>query len=140
MWSPAPYHASMSNPPDSDLTSGTRNRGISNISVDVRTNVPQSAQRWFSEAINRHNLTLLAMISAFLAGVDTFQSFYLQRVVNQFNEANLLPLKFYNNGILGYLLYSPIDFLALYGTLTVLWIWASYLLWYYKRFVLPRLS
>jgi len=84
-------------------------------------------------------MTLLAMISAFLAGVDTVQSFYLQRVVNQFNEVNLLPIKFYSIGLVGYLLYSPIDFLALYATLTVLWIWASYLLWYYKQYLLTRI-
>ena len=96
------------------------------------------ANGWFSETINRHNMILLGMISAFLTGTDTIQSFYLQRVVNQFNEANLLPLRFYNNGIVGYILYTPIDFLVLYATLTVLWVWASYLLWYFKHFILPR--
>ena len=83
-------------------------------------------------------MALLALVSAFLTAVDTFQSFYLQRVINQFNEVNLLPLKFYSGGIAGYLLYAPIDFLALYATLTILWIWASYLLWYYKQFISPR--
>ncbi len=96
------------------------------------------ANAWFSETINRHNMILLGMISAFLTGIDTVQSFYLQRVVNQFNEANLLPLKFYSHGVVGYILYAPIDFLALYGTLTVLWLWASYLLWYFKHFFSPR--
>ena len=96
------------------------------------------ANGWFSETINRHNMILLGMISAFLTGTDTIQSFYLQRVVNQFNEANLLPLRFYNNGIVGYILYTPIDFLVLYATLTVLWVWASYLLWYFKHFLSPR--
>ena len=79
------------------------------------------------------------MISAFLAGMDTFQSFYLQRVINQFNEVNLLPMKFYSHGLTGYLLYAPVDFLALFFTLTILWIWASYLVWYCKLFILPRL-
>jgi hypothetical protein len=97
------------------------------------------ANSWFSDTINRHNMILLGMISAFLTGVDTVQSFYLQRVVNQFNEVNLLPLKFYNNGIVGYIIYAPIDFLVLYGTLTVLWLWASYLLWYFKHFISPRI-
>jgi hypothetical protein len=93
---------------------------------------------WFSEAVNKHNLALLAMISAFLTGVDIFQSFYLQRVINQFNEVNLLPKAFFGEGIVGYLAYSPIDFLALFATLTVLWIWASYILWYFKNFISPR--
>jgi hypothetical protein len=108
--------------------------GIGTISTErVRT------RQWFSDATNRHNMIMLAMISAFLAGVDTFQSFYLQRVVNEFNEVNLLPLKFYSHGLFGYLLYTPVDFLALYATLIILWIWASYLLWYYKEFLSPRL-
>jgi hypothetical protein len=108
----------------------------SNIFLTTTETAP--ARRWFSDAINRHNLTLLAMISAFLAGVDTIQSFYLQRVVDQFDEVNLLPLKFYNNGLVGYILYSPIDFLALFATMTMLWIWASYLLWYYKQVISPK--
>jgi hypothetical protein len=95
-------------------------------------------KQWFAEATSRHNMTLLAMVSGFLASVDTLQSFYLQRVVNQFNEVNLLPLKFYSRGFVGYLLYAPIDFLALYATLIVLWIWASYFLWYSKRFIFHR--
>jgi hypothetical protein len=97
-----------------------------------------STRSWFSEAVNRKNLEILALVSAFLTGVDTIQSFYLQRVINEFNEVNLLPLKFYSTGAVGYLLYAPIDFLVLYATLTMLWIWASYMLWYTKLFILPR--
>ena len=97
------------------------------------------SRAWFLETTNRHNMVLLGMISAFLTTIDIVQSFYLQRVVNQFNEVNLLPLKFYNNGIFGYILYAPIDFLALYATLTVLWVWASYLLWYFKTYISPKI-
>jgi len=124
--------------PDRELISGTSPE-IS-VKAAVRSAPDISAGEWLSQALSGHNLALLGMISGFLAGVDTFQSFYLQRVVNQFNEANLLPLKFYSRGLVGYLLYAPIDFLTLFGTLAVLWIWASYLLWYYKRFVSPRLG
>jgi len=128
----------MSNPAEGEMLSGPIAAAPA-VSIPMGKGVGASAHEWFSEAISRHNVTLLALISIFLAGIDTFQSFYLQRVVNQFNEANLLPLKFYSNGLSGYLLYTPIDFLALFATLTVLWIWASYLLWYFKRFISHRL-
>jgi hypothetical protein len=95
---------------------------------------------WVQDTLNRANLVKLALISIFLAAVDTVQSYYLQRVVNQFSEVNLLPLKFYSTGPLGYALYFPIDFVALYGTLTVLWIWASYILWYHKHVVATRVK
>jgi hypothetical protein len=126
----------MSNSPDDAVVTAPGGRRT----LETRLGVAKVAisNGWFSQTINRHNLVLLGMISAFLTGIDTIQSFYLQRVVNQFNEANLLPLKFYNNGIVGYILYAPIDFLALYGTLTVLWLWASYLLWYFKHFLSRR--
>lgn len=94
---------------------------------------------WLAEAISRHNMSILALVSVFLTAVDTIQSFYLQRVVNEFNEVNLLPLKFYSAGPVGYLLYAPIDFLALFATLAVLWIWASYMLWYFRLFVVPKI-
>lgn len=97
-----------------------------------------SSSRWVQETLTRANLVKLALISIFLASVDTIQSYYLQRVVNQFSEANLLPLKFYNLGAVGYALYFPIDFLSLYATLTVLWIWASYILWYHKHVIVAR--
>ena len=92
------------------------------------------------ETLSRPNLVKLALISVFLAAVDTVQSYYLQRVVNQFSEVNLRPLKFYSEGPVGYALYFPIDFLALFGTLTVLWIWASYILWYHKHVILTKLK
>ena len=98
------------------------------------------SSRWIHETLTRANLLKLALISMFLASVDTIQSYYLQRVVNQFNEANLLPLKFYNLGAVGYALYFPIDFLSLYATLTVLWIWASYILWYHKHVIVARVK
>jgi len=121
----------MSAPGDRESVSGAQ-------IVEVSRQRGLAAHQWFSEAITRHNLALLGIISAFLTMVDTFQSFYLQRVVNQFNEANLLPLKFYGKGLAGYFLYSPIDFAALFVTLTVLWIWASYILWYYKQIIAPK--
>ncbi len=128
----------MSGPADRELISG-KSPEVS-VGAAVRSAPQIPAREWLYQALNRHNLALLGMISGFLTGVDTFQSFYLQRVVNQFNEANLLPLKFYSHGLVGYLLYTPIDFLTLFGTLTVLWIWASYLLWYRKRFLSSRLN
>lgn len=127
----------MSNPSTGEQITEARNSVISAAKVSGLSSGSHSARRWMSESLNRHNLTLLALISAFLAGADTIQSFYLQRVVNEFNEANLLPLKFYRNGVVGYILYSPIDFLALFATLIVLWVWASYLLWYYKQVISP---
>ena len=132
----APYLESLSEATDGQLSSSK----TANLSVSVGSSRGStiSAHEWLSQSLSRHNLALLGLISLFLAGVDTFQSFYLQRVVNQFNEVNLLPLKFYSNGLVGYLLYTPIDFLTLFATLIVLWIWASYLLWYYRRYVSPR--
>jgi len=97
-------------------------------------------REWISETFNKPNMIKLALVSVFLTAVDTIQSFYLQRVVNQFSEVNLLPLRFYNFGAMGYVLYFPIDFLALYGTLTILWIWASYILWYNKHVIVPKLK
>jgi len=130
----------MSNSLDGEHHSGAGSSGVEHPAISVPPGSASLANVWFSEAIDRHNMTMLAMISGFLAGVDTIQSFYLQRVVNQFSEVNLLPLKFYSSGLIGYLLYAPIDFLALYATLTVLWIWASYLLWYYKQYISTRLG
>jgi len=137
MQSPAPYQGSMSNSSNDAVHS--ESGGKRALETQLGLVKLASSKGWFSETINRHNLLLLGLISAFLTGIDTAQSFYLQRVVNQFNEVNLLPLKFYSNGIIGYLLYSPIDFLALFATLTVLWVWASYLLWYFKHFISPRI-
>ncbi len=118
--------------------SGGMSSEASSLVVSAKSEERAPVREWFSEATSHHNMVMLSMISVFLAGIDTFQSFYLQRVVNQFNEVNLIPLKFYSKGLAGYLLYAPIDFLALFATLTVLWIWASYLLWYYKQFISPK--
>jgi hypothetical protein len=96
------------------------------------------------EVLRRRIIARLALVSAFLAAVDTIQSYYGQRVVNVFNEANLLPVRFYNYGVAGYALYAPIDFLSIFGTLLALWAWASYVLWYRRNFSLslfpPRIT
>jgi hypothetical protein len=90
------------------------------------------------DAFSRANVARLVMMSIFLTAVDTFQSYYLQRVVNAFSEANLMPRVFYSYGPVGYLMYAPIEFLVVFVTLAVLWFWASYVLWYHKNFILKR--
>ena len=125
--------------PDSAAIDAELQRNSSRVGVESKTSA-KSNGRGLRETLSRANLTKLALISIFLAAVDTFQSYYLQRVVNQFNEANLLPLKFYSLGAVGYALYFPIDFLTLFATLTVLWIWASYILWYHKHVVVARMK
>jgi hypothetical protein len=87
-----------------------------------------------SETFRKGNLSRLALVSAFLTAIDTFQSYYGQRVVNTFSEANLIPLHFYSMGAAGYLLYAPVEFLVVYGMFLALWVWASYLLWYRRHF------
>jgi hypothetical protein len=85
-----------------------------------------------TEALSKANLAKLALISAFLTSLDTVQSYYLQHVVDVFNEANLIPRFFYSYGVVGYVVYAPIEFLAIYQIMLVLWLWASYVIWYYK--------
>ena len=80
----------------------------------------------------------LALVSILLTSVDTVQSFYLQRGIDVFSEMNAIPRLFYGTGILGYALYAPIEFLAVYVTLLVCWLWASYVLWYHRNVVVKR--
>ena len=87
------------------------------------------------DALSKTNLVRLALVSVFLTLVDTIQSYYLQRVINAFSEANVMPQWFYGLGPIGYILYTPIEFGAIFATLFVLWIWASYILWYHKNVV-----
>ena len=132
---PDPYHKSMSTKVKTESTEETpKEVALSKKRWRISNN------SWLYETLSRPNLIKLGLISVFLAAVDTIQSYYLQRVVNQFSEVNLLPLKFYNAGPVGYALYFPIDFIALFGTLTVLWIWASYILWYHKHVILSKLK
>lgn len=90
-------------------------------------------------SLTRTNILRLALVSVFLTVVDTVQSFYLQRVVSVFSEANLVPRLFYSIGYLGYILYAPIEFLAIFATLLVLWFWASYVVWYHKSIVSKKI-
>ena len=90
-------------------------------------------------SLTRTNILRLALVSVFLTVVDTVQSFYLQRVVSVFSEANLVPSLFYSIGYLGYILYAPIEFLAIFATLLVLWFWASYVVWYHKSIVSKKI-
>ncbi len=87
------------------------------------------------ETFSGANLVRLVLISVFLTSVDTIQSYYNQRVINVFSEANAIPRWFYNFGSVGYALYAPIEFLAMFGMLLTLWAWASYILWYHKNVI-----
>ena len=77
----------------------------------------------------------IALVSMLLTIVDTIQSFYLQRVINVFSEANLLPRAFYGFGVIGYLAYVPIEFATVFATLALCWLWATYALWYHRNIV-----
>lgn len=92
------------------------------------------------DALSRANLVRLALVSIFLTVVDTVQSYYLQRVVNAFSEANLMPRIFYSYGPIGFVMYAPIEFLAVFATLIVLWVWASYVVWYHKNVVVKKVA
>jgi len=93
------------------------------------------------ETFSRANLIRLVLISIFLTTVDTAQSYYYQRVINVFNEANAFPGSFYRFGFLGYVMYAPIEFAAMFLTLLTLWAWASYVLWYHKNIISkPKMS
>jgi hypothetical protein len=136
-WIHDPYRESMSGPDDPQSETGSLV-----VRVQDRTKMSWRIfdRVWISETFNKSILIKLVLVSLFLTLVDTVQSYYLQRVVNQFNEVNLLPMRFYNFGAVGYVLYFPIDFFALFGTLTVLWIWASYILWYHRHVIAPKLK
>lgn len=92
------------------------------------------------DALNKVNLVRLALVSVFLTVVDTVQSYYLQRVVNAFSEANLMPRIFYSYGPVGFVMYAPIEFFAIFGTLIILWTWASYVVWYHKNVVVKKVG
>jgi len=88
-----------------------------------------------TEVFDKTNLIRLALVSGFLTAMDTIQSFYFQRVINVFSEANVIPRWFYGFGYIGYIIYAPIEFTAMFLTLITLWAWASYVLWYYRNVV-----
>ncbi len=54
----------MSDAADGDIDAGILGSGVT-VSVPLRNS--SLAHVWFSEAINKHNMTLLAMISAFFS-------------------------------------------------------------------------
>ena len=86
-------------------------------------------------SVNKSNLTKIALISIFITLVDTVQSYYGQRVINVFSEFNAIPSIYYSHGLIGYLVYSPIEFGVVYAMLVVLWFWASYIMWYHENVV-----
>jgi hypothetical protein len=90
------------------------------------------------QALSKTNLVRLALVSIFLTVADTIQSFYFQKVIDIFSEGNALPRAFYNTGPLGYVMYAPIEFLAIFATLTIFWLWASYVIWFHKNIVATR--
>jgi hypothetical protein len=87
------------------------------------------------EAINKTNVAKLSLVALFLTLLDTVQSYYGQRVLNIFTEFNALPAIYYSHGIEGYILYTPIEFGAIFVTIGGLWLWASYVIWFYQNFV-----
>ncbi|MDH2900545.1 MAG: hypothetical protein PXY39_06195 [archaeon] len=89
-------------------------------------------------SLSKPNLARLALVSVFITSADIIQSFYFQRVIDISSEGNAIPRAFFSIGPLGYVLYGPVEFLAIYGTLTIIWLWASYLLWYRKHIVAAR--
>lgn len=89
-----------------------------------------------SRSFSARNIVKLALVSIFLTAIDTVQSYYGQRVVNVFSEANALPFRFYSYGFVGYLAYAPIEFLITFSTLMGLWAWASYVIWYSRNFTI----
>ena len=87
------------------------------------------------EAISKTNVTKLSLVALFLTLLDTLQSYYGQRVVNVFTEFNAMPAIYYSHGIEGYIMYIPVEFGAIFVTIAGLWLWASYVMWYYKNVV-----
>jgi hypothetical protein len=86
-----------------------------------------------SETLSRTNMVRIALMALLFTIVDTIQSFYAQKVLNVFTEFNFLPSLFYDRGPLGFALYAPIEFTAILATLLMLWIWASYVLWFHSN-------
>ena len=89
----------------------------------------------FSEIFSGANVARLALMAVLFTLIDTIQSFYAQRVLNVFTEFNFLPSLFYSHGFLGYLIYAPIECVAIFGTLSMLWLWGSYVLWFHHSIV-----
>jgi hypothetical protein len=89
-----------------------------------------------NQVFSRQNIFILSAFSLFLSSIDTIESYYLQRVlVNPFAEANLIPARFYEYGLLGYIAYLPVEFLATLALFVALWGLANYTLWYYTHFI-----
>ncbi|HZW57390.1 MAG TPA: hypothetical protein VFF30_13965 [Nitrososphaerales archaeon] len=86
-------------------------------------------------SLSKANLTKIGLISVFITLVDTVQSYYGQRVINVFTEFNAIPAIYYSHGLVGYLVYSPIEFSVVYAMLLLLWFWSSYILWYHENVV-----
>ncbi len=64
------------------------------------------------------------IMSSIIAAMDVEQSFFLQtQSLNPWSEANLLPLKFFSLGPLGYDLYWPIDSICIFAMLFSIWVW-----------------
>jgi hypothetical protein len=97
----------------------------------------QSARTGFNlaDTLSKTNLVRLSLMALLFTIVDTIQSFYAQKVLNVFTEFNFLPSLFYDRGPLGFALYAPIEFSAILATLLMLWIWASYVLWFHSNVV-----
>lgn len=71
----------------------------------------------------------IAAIAMAMAAFDVAQSYWMQRVVvNPWSEANLLPLNFFRYGALGYIAYWPIETVAIFATLLLLWSLVSWLI------------
>ncbi len=93
------------------------------------------------EALGGANLTKLALVAMFLTLLDTVQSYYGQKVINVFSEVNNIPALYYAHGLVGYAVYAPIEFGAIFLTVSALWLWASFLMWYFRNVVkLPTWS
>ena len=89
----------------------------------------------FADSFSWSNVVRLALMSILFTIIDTIQSFYAQHVINVFTEFNFLPSLFYIHGPIGYLIYAPIECLAMFATFSVLWLWASYVLWFHRSVV-----
>ncbi|MDG6994600.1 MAG: hypothetical protein JRN52_01645 [Nitrososphaerota archaeon] len=89
----------------------------------------------FADTFSSPNLVRLALMSVLFTIIDTIQSFYAQKVINVFTEFNFLPSLFYKQGALGYALYAPIECVAMFAMFSLLWLWASYVLWFHQSVV-----
>ena len=87
------------------------------------------------DAFSKTNLTRLGLVALFLTLVDNVQSYYGQKVINVFSEFNAIPALYYRHGIIGYVLYAPLEFSVVYTVMLVLWLWSSYVIWYHRNIV-----